>query len=163
MSPNVNFNESSVLHDMESMKQGLEDLNGVLGIKGTAEGTPTPGEEVGVKYMGSDTNEWESGNEVLQSKMTEDEDVLNGPDPVAPPILGEPAMPHHYHLEVEWLADTAGPPLTHEKRRPGAAMDVTVGPDAINHHASVGVTEIEGKIIEKTRKYAYLEALCGKR
>ena len=71
--------------------------------------------------------------------------------------------------EILWLRDLLrklgiiDSPLTHEKRRPGAAMDVTVGPDAINHHASVGVTEIEGKIIEKTRKYAYLEALCGKR
>ena len=143
------------------MKRDLEDLNGALGVKGTAEGTPTPGEEVGVEHVGSDTNEWESDDEVLQSNMTEDEDVLSGPDPVAPPILGEPAMPRRYRLEVERLADAAGPPPTHEKRRQGAAMDVTAGPDAINHCASVGVTEIEGKIIERTRKYAYLEALLA--
>ena len=126
-----------------------------------------PMEEVGVGYTNDDVSEWESDEEILRPKTTEDEDTPNAPDIPAPPAPREPdAQPYrHHHTEVERLADAAGPPPTHERRRPRAAVGTAVESNtdkSVNdHHASVGVMEIEEKVAERARKHAYHEALLA--
>ena len=119
VSPNVDFDESSTSHHATEPKQNLEDLGEALSVgeKTHAEGTPTPEEEVGVRSTNGDTSEWESDNEILRFKATEDENVPNDPEPVVPIVFGEPiVLPHRRcHSEVECLADASGPPPTHEK------------------------------------------------
>jgi len=122
---------------------------------------------VGVQYKNGGVNEPESDEEILRPMVTEDESVPDGPDPVVPPIpMGLEAPPHCYHCsEVECLADAAGPPPTHERRRPRAAVSTTrelsADGNVSDHQASVGVMEIEEKFAENARKHAYHEALLA--
>jgi len=168
-SPNVDFDESSISHHATDAEQNLEDLSEALDIEKAAhtEETLTSEEEVGVQYTNGGVNELESDEEILRPMATEDESVPDGPDPVVPLIPMEPeAPPHHYRCsEVEHLADAAGPPPTHERRRPRAAISTTrelsADGNASDHQASVGVMEIEENITENTRKHAYHEALLA--
>jgi hypothetical protein len=164
ISPNVDFNESSIRHDTDS-EQGLGDLSDALGIRTEGnthiEGHPEP--EVGVGDQNDpvtdngDASEWESDDEILRPRATVDEDAPNGPDPGVPPILQEPGehIRRRHRLEVERLADATGPPPTNERRRPRAALGKVEEPTKAN------VTEIEEKVAEKKRKCAYHEALLG--
>jgi hypothetical protein len=164
ISPNVDFNESSIRHDADS-EQGLGDLSDALGIRTEGnthvEGHPEP--EVGVGDQNDpvtdngDASEWESDDEILRPRATVDEDAPNGPDPGVPPILQEPGehIRRRHRSEVERLADAAGPPPTNERRRPRAALGKVEEPTKAN------VTEIEEKVAEKKRKCAYHEALLG--
>ena len=113
-------------------------------------------------------SKWESDEEILQPKATVDKGVPNGPDPVVPLALWEPDAPicHRRHSEVERLANTAGPPPANERRRPGAAANTATEHVVMNKRvsgncASVGVTEIEVKVVENARKHAYYEALLA--
>jgi len=168
-SPNVDFDESSISHHATDAEQNLEDLSEALDIEKAThtEETLTPEEEVGVQYKNGGVNEPESDEEILRPMVTEDESIPGGPDPVVPPIpMGLEAPPHHYRRsEVERLADAAGPPPTHERRRPRATVSTTrelsADGNVSNHRASVGVMEIEEKFAENARKHAYHEALLA--
>ena len=98
--------------------------------------------------------------------MTEDEDVPNGPNPVVLPKLREPDT--HIcgccHSEVEQLTDAARLPPTQERRRPRATIGTSgdsFARDMGDHHASVGVVEIEEKYVEKARQHTYCEVLLA--
>ena len=167
VSPNVDFDESSISCPSTNPKQNLNNLSDALG---TEETTHTEAEHdsktiLEVQNMNGDMSEWESDEEILRPKATRDESVPNGPDPAVPLIPREPDTPAHRRRrsEVERLADSAGPPPTHERRRPRATIGVAGEPNVnekiSNHRTSVGVIEIEGKIAENARKCAYYEEL----
>ena len=161
-SPNVDFDESSNLHSVKDNVQNLEDLDKALGV-GDEEESPDHEVKVGVEFAGESVSEYELDDETLRYKASGDEEVPNGPDPAVPLIPREPdAHPHHHcHMEVERLADTAGPPPMHE-RRPMAVVSITVDTEGFSTHCtSVGVTEIEENMAENMRKHAYHEVLLA--
>ena len=169
MSPNVDFDESSV-HRAADSKWDLEDLSNVLNVREEVctAGPTNPGAEVGDQVVDGDGSEWESDEEILWPRATVDEGVSNGPEPEAPLALQEPNAPicHRRCSEAESLADTARPPPTNERRRlraaANAAMELVVANKSVNGNcASVGVMEIEGKVVEHARKHAYYEALLA--
>ncbi len=159
----------SASHHAADPKQNLENLGEAfsIGEEAQAEETPTPETITEAQNTNEDASKWESDNEILQSRVIEDESIPNNPEPVVPIILREPSVPphHHCHTEVEHLADAAGPLPVHERRCPRAAVGTAMEPGAdksvSDHCISVGVTEIEGKFTEKARKHAYHEALLA--
>lgn len=167
VSPNVDFNESSILCPSTKPQQNLNNLSDALGNEETTHTKEVYGSKsmLEVKNTSGDMSEEESDEEILQPKATWDESVPNGPDPAVPLIPREPDAPAHRHRcsEVEHLADAAGPPPTHERRRPRATIGVAGEPDVnkivSNHRTSVGVIEIKEKMQENARKCAYYEAL----
>jgi hypothetical protein len=66
VSPNVDFNKSSVCHTTDS-KGNLGDLSNALGVKrgNDAEKCPDSEAEVGDQVAGGDASEWESDKEIL--------------------------------------------------------------------------------------------------
>jgi hypothetical protein len=163
VSPNVNFNESSTSHTTVNSRQDLDGLRNAFDIEGnTCVEEMSPWTSADAEGANEGTNEWESDGEILRPRVTEDEDVPNGPSPVVPPIPREPDVHacQHHCSEIEHLVDATGPPPTHKKRRLRAAVatESSIGND---HCASVGVTEIKGKIEENMRKCAYYEALLA--
>lgn len=168
ISPNVDFDESSTSRHAADPKQNLENLSEAFGAgEETNRETPTPEVVVGVRHTSGDVSESESDEEALRPTTTNDESVPNGPDPVVPPVpIGLDVPPRRQRRsEIERLADAAGPPPTHEKRRPRAAISINTDSNKVrdisDHHASVGVMEVEKKIAENARKYAYCEALLA--
>jgi hypothetical protein len=110
VSPNVDFDESSIRHDAIS-KQDLGDLSDAFGI-GIKEGTHVEGylkSSVGVEDQRNqvtddgNASEWESDEEILRPRATVDEGAPNGSDPVVLPILQEPneRIRRRHHSEVE--------------------------------------------------------------
>jgi hypothetical protein len=169
VSPNVDFDESSICCAVDS-KGNLGDLSNALGVKrgDNVEECPNSEAEVGDQVAGGDASEWESDEEILQLMVTVDESVPNGPDPVVPLIVQEPDTPihHHCHSEVKHLGDAARPPPTNDQRRLRAAVSTATdsaiaGKVVSDHCASVGVTEIKGKIAENVRKNAYYKVLLA--
>jgi hypothetical protein len=169
MSPNVDFNKLSVCRTTD-LKGNLGDLSNALGIErgDDVEECPNSEAEVGDQVASGDASEWESDKEILQLMVTVDESVPNGPNPVVPLVVQEPDAPIHchHHLEVKCLGDAARPPPTNDWRRPRAAVSTATdsavtSKAASDHCASVGVMEIEGKIAENARKYAYYEVLLA--
>jgi len=105
VSPNVNFDKSSAVCSMADANHGLDGLQDAFGIQGTppVKGAPCTEMKMRIETVDNDASKWESDTEILQPKVTEDEDVPNGPDPVVLPNLREPDM-HicgHHHSEVE--------------------------------------------------------------
>jgi hypothetical protein len=157
ISPNVDFDESSVAHPLATSKEELDDLEGALGDREHVE--RVAGSDVKADNY-RDDHEWESDDEILRPRATKDEEVPNGPDPVVPLIPREPgtAPRRHHRSEIERLADTAGPPPIHARRRPIAAIG-SVGRYSVdnNHCASRREKETD----EKERRSAYYEALLA--
>ena len=146
ISPNVDFDESSIDLSPTNSRDTLRDLSDAIGTE----------ERKSINREGGSVSEWESDEETLRPTATEDEETPDGPDPIVPLVPREPDAPAHRHRrsEIEHLADTAGPPPTHEKRRPRAAVVVTDECNVEDGHRT-SVTE------ENTRKYAYYEALLA--
>jgi hypothetical protein len=162
MSPNINFNESSISCTTANPGQDLNGLRNAFDTEGNIHEKETnPGMSM---EAGRDMNKWESDEEILRLRATEDEDIPNGPNPVVPLIPREPDTHAHQHChsEIEHLADAAGLQPTHEKRRPRATVS-TAERSGIggNHYASVGVTEIKEKIAGNARKCTYYEVLLA--
>jgi len=168
VSPNVDFDESSATCSMASTDCTLNSLQDAFGIRDAphVEEKPHVEAKARIEIVSDDMSKWESDTEILRPKATEDDDVPNGPNPVVPLNPKEPDMPIHRVRcpEVEQIADAAGPPPAQEKRRPRAVIgmvgDSVVG-IMVNHHASVGVVEIDKKLTANARKHAYCEALLA--
>ena len=117
VSPNVDFGELS--HPSSNPNQHLRGLKDAFDIHDSSMST---GSAVGTTQSfgnaDGDASEWESDDEILRPKATEDEEVPNGPDPVVPLILREPDAPihRHHHSEVERLANAARPLPAQERR-----------------------------------------------
>ena len=166
ISPNVDFDESSVSRSTTSHGQSLNNLSHALdGERRTHE---REAQDSKVEEQPEDAaglmSEWESDEDNLRLKATEDERMPNGIGPGVPLVPREPDPPtrRHRRSEVERLADGAGAPPTHEKRRPKAAIGTAMEcKDGGSHHASVGVAEIEEKKAENARKFAYYKALLA--
>ncbi len=107
----------------------------------------------------ADESKWESDAKILWPKVTEDEVVPNGTNPVVLLIPREPELHvcRHCWSEVKCLWEAAGPPPTQEKRRVHATFRVSMS----DNHASVGVVEIKEKDKIKARRSAYCEALLA--
>ena len=158
-SPNVDFGESAhPLADPDQHLRGLKDAFGIynpsnMGVEPNIE----PIREI--EIADGNVSEWESDDEILRSRATEDEVAPNGPDPVVPLIPREPNahVRRRRRSEVEQLADAAGPPPAQEKRRAHATIMEVVDDNC----TSVGVVEIKGKDVERGRKHAYHEALVA--
>ncbi len=111
-----------------------------------------------VRNTNGDASEWESDNEILQSKVIEDESIPNNPKPVVPIILREPDAPphHHHHTEVKHLADAAGPWPAHERRCLRAAIGTAMEPGAdksvSNHQCFSGSYRDQRKFHRKGKK-----------
>ena len=114
VSPNVDFDESSISRSTASHKQSLNDLSQALGTEGTTHEQEAQGSEAEERPGDATdlTSEWESDEEILRPEATEDESAPNGIGPGVPLIPGEPDAPTHRRRrsEVERLADAAGPP-----------------------------------------------------
>ena len=115
VSPNVDFDESSILPPSKSMET-LHNLSDAFGVEACMVNDDSDVEET-TNGVDGHVSKWESDEEVLGPRATEDEEVPNGIDPVVPPIPREPDAPAHQHRrsEVEQLADSAGPHLPMKK------------------------------------------------
>src|SRR5258706_14272978 len=116
VSPNVDFGELSAPADPD---QRLCSLKDAFNIHKSAFDMATSSVEPiqKIEVVDGDASKWESDTKILRPRVTEDEVVPNGPDPVVPPIPREPNAPiRRCRSKVEQLADAAGPPPTHERR-----------------------------------------------
>ena len=165
VSPNVDFGELSTTHSSTDPIQHLRDLKDAFDIQTHTEDSPNVEPSRQPREADGDASEWESDAEILRPKVTEEEVVPNGPDPVVPLIPREPDAHVHRRRrsEVERLADAAGPPPAQEKRRMHAVVGKTPDTESIvsDRCASVGVMEMKDKDAEKARKCAYYEALLA--
>src|SRR5258706_5891574 len=163
VSPNVNFGELSAPADPDQRLRGLKDAFNIHESPfDMATSSVEPIQKIEV--VDGDASEWESDTEILQPRVTKDEVVPNGPNPVVHLIPRVPNTPIRRRCsEVEQLADTARPPPTHERRRARATIGtVCESMETMSEHrASVGVMEIDQKDVINARKSAYCEALLA--
>src|SRR5258706_15097657 len=112
VSPNVDFGELSAPADPDQHLRGLKDAFNIHESPfDMATSSVEPIQKIEV--VDGDASEWESDTKILQPRVTEDEVVPNGPNPVVPLIPREIGC---CHSEAERIADAAGPPPTHERR-----------------------------------------------
>ena len=165
VSPNVDFGELSTTHLSTDPIQHLRDLKDALDIQTHTEDSPNVEPSRQPREADDDVSEWESDAEILRPRVTEEEVVPNGPNPVVPLISREPDAHVHRRRrsEVERLADAAGPPPAQERRRMHAVVGKTLGTGGIESDrcASGGVMELRDKDAGKARKCAYYEALLA--
>ena len=163
VSLNVDFSE--LLHSPADPNQHLLNLKDAFGAHDSSciEEALIAKPASRVRDVYDNLSEWESDTKILQLRVTEDDVVPNGPNPVVPRIPREPEVPicGGHHSEVEHLADVAGPPLAQEKRRACAAIGAKHKSSASRDDVSVGVVEIEEKEAGKARKHTYHEALLA--
>ena len=76
VSPNVDFDESSVSFPLAKFMETLRGLTDAFGAEEHIEDATHI--EGSANEVSSDTTKWESDEEVLQPKATEDEEVPNG-------------------------------------------------------------------------------------
>lgn len=164
VSPNVDFDESSITRSATTDQQSLDNLNQAFGSKGITHKEEPESSKIDKQpeNQTDPTSKWESDDETEQQMATRGENVPNGIDPGVPLTPREPNTPAHRHCcsEVEHLVDSTGPPPINKRQRPRAVRGMAIGNGGCgNHCASVGVAEIEEKETERIRKYAYYEAL----
>ena len=90
VSPNVDFSELSTTHLSTDPIQCLCKLKDAFNIQLSREDLLAIKPDQQPRSADGSASEWESDEEILRLKVTEEEVVPNGPDPVVPLIPREP-------------------------------------------------------------------------